>query len=219
MDTFIKKEHYNFIKKCLSDLNTTFKCCTDKNIVETCKLSTRDQIFNLFEALTEEQITLIDINTLQTALDIDSYTKKLDGYVYGMAPITNAQISKLFKKEHKIKMPDSDAQDTPHVYLSWIDESIRKLFIVYPINDKLVGMACRLPNSNSKNKHICTLCHYVGDETEVACVSPVCKATSSDAGAYRSISFDVCLDSKKCNDRITSAEKLENLLKDVCQIK
>ncbi|MDP4091257.1 MAG: elongation factor G-binding protein, partial [Bacillota bacterium] len=49
-------------------------------------------------------------------------------------------------------------------------------------------------------------------ESEVAAVSPVCKTSNSSEGAYRSIGFDICLDSGKCNERITSTEKLENIL-------
>lgn len=33
MEAFIKKHKYNYIKKCLNDLNNTFKSCVDINIV------------------------------------------------------------------------------------------------------------------------------------------------------------------------------------------
>lgn len=105
MESFIKKEHYNFIRKCVFDLNATFQCCVDKNIIEACKLSIREEIFNRFPGLSEDQKALIDISSLQDALDIDAYTQKLVDYVYGMPDVTNAEIKKLFKKEKKIKMP------------------------------------------------------------------------------------------------------------------
>ena len=34
-----------------------------------------------------------------------------------------AQISKLFKKEKKLKLPNLNSQDSKNVYLGWIDES------------------------------------------------------------------------------------------------
>ena len=57
---------------------------------------------------------------------------------------------------------------------------------------------------------------HIGPEKEVAFVSPVCKTSSSNLDAYKSIGFHVCLDSTKCNDRITS---VENLLKVVNNLK
>ena len=38
MNSFIKKQDYNYIKKCLFDLNNTLRNCVDKKIVEATKL-------------------------------------------------------------------------------------------------------------------------------------------------------------------------------------
>ncbi|MGL4344020.1 MAG: FBP domain-containing protein [Cellulosilyticaceae bacterium] len=219
MEPFISKENANFINKQLFHLTGTFKSCIDKNIIETCKLSIQEEILSLFPELSTEQKDVLTIVGLQDPLAIDTFKQHLDVYVYGIPTLTSSHLTKLFKKEKKLKLPTQNAQAQPLVYLGWIDESTRKLFIVRPVNGKLLGMVCRLPNTNSKNTHICTLCHHVGDDTEVAFVSAVCKTPSPDAGTYRSIGFDICLDSQKCNERITSTEKLEALLKNVCQIK
>lgn len=219
MNAFIKKHEYNYIKKCLNDLNNAFTNCVDINIIETTKAYINDKILCLFTSLSEEEKELLDISKINEPLQIDTYLASLDQYVYGMPNIANEQIIKLFKKEKKLKLPNIDAQDSKNVYLGWIDESIRKLFIVYNMNGKLMGMACRLPNSGSNNTHICTLCNHVGDQNEVAFVSPICKTANAGEGAYRSIGFDICLDSKKCNERITSTEKLEKILKNVNNIK
>ncbi|MGL5675303.1 MAG: FusB/FusC family EF-G-binding protein [Cellulosilyticaceae bacterium] len=219
MNAFIKKENYNFIRKRLFQLISTMKNCTDKRIIETCHLSIQDEIYNLFPSLSEDQKNLLCISSLTEPLAIESYMPKLESYVYGMPTVTTSELRKLFKKEKKMQLPSASDQENPHVYLGWIDESIRKLFIVHPIDGKMRGMACRLPNATSKNNHICTLCSHVGDATEVASVSPICKTRSSDGDSYRSISFDICLDSAKCNERIASTEKLEKLLKEVGQIK
>jgi hypothetical protein len=136
-----------------------------------------------------------------------------------MSNITKEQLSKLFKKEKKFKFPNPTAQDSKNVYLGWIDESIQKLFIAYNMNDKLIGMACRVPNYGSNNSHTCVLCNYVGGESEVAFVSPICKTDNTGEGAYKSMGFDLCLDSKKCNERIIAIDRLEKILKDVNNIK
>ncbi|NMM64892.1 FusB/FusC family EF-G-binding protein [Clostridium sp. P21] len=219
MEAFIKKHEYNYIKKCLNDLNNTFKSCVDINIVEASKAYISDKILNTFTSLSHEQKELLDINEINDPFQIDKYLDGLDKYVYGMPKVTNAQISKLFKKEKKLKLQNLDSQDSKNVYLGWIDEPIKKLFVAYNMNGNLIGMTCRMPNHSSNNTHICSLCNHVGRKDEVAFVSPVCKTSNSGEGAYKSIGFYICLDSKKCNDRIASTEKLERILKNVNNIK
>lgn len=219
MNTFIKKHEFNYIRKLLLDLKNTFLGCLDINIIEVSKAYTQDKILNIFSNLSEEEKELLDISKITKLHHFDKYLYELNEYVYGMPKITNAQISKLFKKEKKFKLPAQDVQDSKNVYLGWIDNSIKKLFVAYNMNDNLIGMACRISNPDSTNSRICVLCNRIGNENEVAFVSPICKATKGTKGAYRSIGFNLCLDSKKCNERIISVEKLEEILKNVNNIK
>lgn len=219
MNAFIKKYEYNYIKKCLHDLNNAFRFCVDINIIEATKSYIQDKILNVLSDLSEEEKKLLDITKITKSHHIDKYLAELNSYVYGMQNITNAQISRLFKKEKKFKLPSQDAQDSKNVYLGWIDNSIGKLFIAYNMNDIPLGMACRITNPDSNNSHICVLCNHIGRENEVAFVSSVCKTANTTEGAYRSIGFDICLNSEKCNERIVSIEKLEAILKNVNNIK
>lgn len=219
MKAFIKKHEYNYIKRCLHDLNNAFRSCVDIKIVEATKSYIQDKILNLFTNLSEEESAILDISKISDSLHIERYLAKLNEYVYGMPNITNAQINRLFKKEKKFKLPPIKARDSKNVYLGWIDESIRKLFVAYNMNGKLIGMACRITNNSSKNTRICALCNHVSEKNDVAFVSPICKTDNTGQGAYRSIGFDLCLDSQKCNERIESIEKLEKILMDVNNIK
>ncbi len=215
----MKKHEYNYIRKCLDDLNNAFKGCVDINIIEATKAYIQEKILYIFTNLSEEEKELLNINKITDSSHLDRYLAELNQYVYGMPNITNAQISRLFKKEKKLKLPNLNAQDSKNVYLGWIDKSTRKLFVTYNMNDKLIGMACRITNHVSNNSHRCVLCNRIGGENEVAFVSPICKTSNTAEGAYRSIGFDMCLDSEKCNERIASIEMLEKLLKDVNNIK
>ena len=217
MDTFIKKQEYNYIKNCLYDLNNAFINCIDPNIVETTKICTQDKILSFFSNLSEEQKEILNISKVTDPLDISTYLKDLNQYVYGMPTITGSEINKVFKKEKKLKLPDLSIQDSKLVYLGWIDESTRKLLITYNMDGKLLGMACRLTSSKRNSTNICTLCNHIGSESEVAFVSPICKPQSQDD--YKSLGFYVCLNSLECNERITSTEKLEQLIKAVNRIK
>lgn len=217
MNAFIKKQEFNYIRKCLFDLNNAFRNCVDGNIVETTKLITQDKILNFFDNLSEEEKEILDISKINEPLQIDSYLKDLDKYVYGMSNITKNELTKVFKKEKKLKLPNLNIEDSKLVYLGWIDESTNKLLIVYNVDGKLLGMACRLTLNSPKGANVCTLCNHIASENEVAFVSPICKPRSEDD--YKSLGFHICLNSEECNERITSTEKLENLLKTVNRIK
>ncbi|MGL4773453.1 MAG: FBP domain-containing protein, partial [Clostridium sp.] len=115
--------------------------------------------------------------------------------------------------------PEFDFKEKKTVYLGWFDESTRKLLISYNMNGKLVGMVCRLQGFNSTKTHICALCNRMGKDDEITYVSSLCKTTSKSLDAYKSTAFYVCLDSEKCNEKITSTDKLEEILKDVNNIK
>lgn len=151
--------------------------------------------------------------SINDPLYIEVYIKKLDKYVYGMESITNAQISKLFKKEKKLKLPSQELLDSKKVYLGWIDEGTQKMLIAYKMNNRLLGMTCRLTDLNTNCS--CALCNNRGDDKDpVVYVSSLCK-TKNTMDNYKSIAFAVCADSKKCNERITSTDKIEEIFKEV----
>lgn len=217
MKEFIKKQEYNYIKRCMGDLNGAFRNCADGNIVETIRVCCQEKILSHFNDLSSEQKEILDISKITDPLLIEPYLKDLEQYVYGMSNLSATEITKVFKKEKKLKIPNLDIEDSKLIYLGWIDESTRKLLIVYKLDGKLLGMACRLPKTNNNGTNICALCNHIGSESEVAFVSPICKQTSQDD--YKSLGFYVCLNSDECNERIESVKKLEELIKIVNKIK
>lgn len=217
METFIKNHEFNYIKRCMKDLSNSLVSCVDKDIIQANKLYINQKILDNFSNLSKEQKNLLDISKITEQYQIDFYLEKLLNYVYESPNITNAQINRLFKKEKKFKLPGEDILNSKSTYLGWIDNQIRKLFIAYNLDGNLVGMACRISNPEPKSSHRCVLCNHIGKENEVAFVSPICKQSSKDA--YKSIGFDICLNSKDCNERIVSIDKLEDLLKTVNNIK
>ncbi|GAA0815529.1 FusB/FusC family EF-G-binding protein [Clostridium tertium] len=217
METFVKNHKFNYIKRCMKDLSNSLVSCVDKDIIQANKLYINQKVLDKFSNLSKEQKNLLDISKITEQYQIDFYLEKLLNYVYESPNITNAQINRLFKKEKKFKLPSEDIFNIKTTYLGWIDNQIRKLFIAYNLDGNLVGMACRISNPEPKSSHRCVLCNHIGKENEVAFVSPICKQSSKDA--YKSIGFDICLNSKDCNERIVSIDKLKDLLKTVNNIK
>ena len=54
MNRFIKKHEFNYIKKCLSELNDAFINCKDSNIIAASKAYIQDKILNKFSSLSDE---------------------------------------------------------------------------------------------------------------------------------------------------------------------
>ena len=187
MKSFIKKQQFNYIKRCLFDLNNAFINCSDPNIINVSKSIAQDKILSCFDKLSEGEKEILNISKITTPLHIDIYLNDLNIYVFGMENITKNQLVKIFKKEKKLKIPNLDIKDKKLVYLGWITES--------------------KPNSSN----ICTLCNHIGNSAEVGFVSPICKPKNQDD--YKSLGFYICLNSDECNERITSTEKLETLIK------
>lgn len=213
MKKFITKLDYNYIRKCLYDFNNTLSNCVDPNIIEANKIYIQDKIYSNLSTLTEEEKKILDISKIKDFEDITIYLNNLKKYVYSITNVTEAEIRKLFKKEKKLKIPDINSIENKNVYLGWIDESTRKMFIVYNLNNTPTGMVCKLSNIESNHTSICALCNHPGDNSELAFVSSICKTNNPDKGSYKSIAFNICLDSNKCNERITKVDKLEELIK------
>ncbi len=201
MKSFIKKQQFNYIKRCLFDLNNTFINCSDPNIINVSKLIAQDKILSCFDKLSEGEKEILNISKITTPLHIDIYLNDLKS----IEPL------KIFKKEKKLKIPNLDIKDKKLVYLGWIDEATKKLLITYNLNGNLLGMSCRLTESKPNSSNICTLCNHIGNSAEVGFVSPICKPKNQDD--YKSLGFYICLNSDECNERITSTEKLETLIK------
>lgn len=216
MENFLRKHEYNYIKKQLCSLQKLMKGSPGSDVIKANKLHIEDNILNLFSDITNEQKNLFNIENLNDSNQIDDYLAELKNYLIASSKFSNAKISKIFKKEKKLKIPKLDSTDTTNTYLSWVDEGTRKLFVVYNLNDKTVGMACRIPNAEPNKPRICSICNRVSNSGEITFVSPICKTSKNN---YRSIGFNMCLDSKKCNNKITSLDKLEEVLKEVNNIK
>ena len=54
MNEFIKKQEYNYIKRCMGDLNSALRNCVDKNVVDAIRICCQDKILSHFNDLSDE---------------------------------------------------------------------------------------------------------------------------------------------------------------------
>ncbi len=96
-------------------LSNSFICCIYADVIEGNKAYINQKILNKFSSLSDKEKNLLNIAEITKQYEIDKYLDKLIDYVYGMPKLTNAQISRLFKK--KLKLPPKEAQYSKNVYL------------------------------------------------------------------------------------------------------
>jgi hypothetical protein len=210
---FIRNHQYNFIKKQTGILQQA--CLTaDRKVIDTVRGSAEAKILEMFPEAGESQIQeLLRISALNTAEDFQEYLHSLETHVTEFPGLTENKIKKLFPKNKKLKIPDLSAIDCRFVtYLSWIDISANKLFLVYPLEGQLIGVEGRFTPANKKG--VCCLCSR---NKEIALFSAVCKSKPANASPdyYKAVGNYMCLDGGECNKDITDTASLEKLLLDI----
>lgn len=209
-ETFIKNENYNFIKKQVDLIKDSRKKNADPSVVKAVKELANAKISDLFSDSRPEQMEMLDLSELKSDSEFDQYLQRLLPYLKPFPHMTEQQLKKLFPKSKKLKMPDLSKLDLNRLtYLSWIDISTNKKFIVFELNEELVGIECKFTTLSKDN--MCSFCNRFG---QVAFITTVTKAKkSNNPDYYKSIGNYICLDSEECNKKITSVEYLSEFLK------
>lgn len=213
MDAFIMNHHYNFIKKQVDIVLGALKTGTDRKVQEAVKYSAETKVLELFPHVSEDQKQLVErISSCKTTEEFQEYLRSLDPYVIDFPRVSDKQISKLFPKNKKLKMPDFTAINYHALtYLGWLDISTNKLFMVYPLNGKVVGVEGKYTQTHKKG--VCFLCNGYG---EVALFSAITKSRGSQsADYYKAVGNYMCMDSHACNKNITDVTSIERFIETV----
>ncbi|PLT29331.1 FusB/FusC family EF-G-binding protein [Peribacillus deserti] len=214
--TFIRNHQYNFIKKQVDIIKDTYKKGTDKQVINAVKDSAYAKMIDLFQDHPGIPTHIFDLSGLATEAEFDLYTADLNAFIQPFPAVTEQQIKKMFPKTKKLKMPDLKAIDLERTtYLSWYDIGTNKKYIVYELNDRLVGIECRFNIFSRKN--VCSFCNRHG---QVAFISSVTKAKKiNNPDYYKAIGNYICFDSTECNHQITSVNYLDSFIKEILQEK
>lgn len=209
MEPFINNHQFNKISMTMNNLQRLLKFNSDEMIVNATKEINNCEIRSLFYDLSEEYHTFVDITAINLPEDVDRYMERLAGATYGMKPVSEAQLKKLFRKEKKLKLPTLNFEMKS--FLGWFDQSRRKLYLVHWIEGKLTGMVCHVKDIEASNSRMCAICGHINEGSDVVPVSVKCKTKNPEN--YHVFGFNICKDSISCNRRVTSIDPLENLIK------
>ncbi len=211
---FIRNHQYNDIKKQVGLLQSTCNSVSDRKVVESVRYNAQVKLNEVFpDANGLQKQALGNITLLQTAEEFQHYLRSLEPYLAEFAQVTENQLKKLFPKIKKLKVPDLTAIDYRYVtYLGWIDIATNKLFLVYHLNGKLVGIEGKYTPTNKKG--VCFVCNR---HEEVALFTAVTKwkPASATPDYYRAIGNYMCVNSEACNKNITDVAVLEKFIQGV----
>lgn len=213
-EPFIRNHHYNFIKNQANSVLYALRTVGDPKILESVRFSAQTKVAELFPDVTDERKKILEsISDLKTAEDFHQYLQSLEPYLTEFPQITETQIRKLFPKNKKLKLPDLAQIDFRYVsYLSWIDISTNKMFIVYHMNGQFVGVEGRYTATNKKS--YCFACNKI---EELVLFSAVSKKRPAHASPdyYNSVGNYLCMNGHECNANMTDVSSLEKFIDSV----
>ncbi|OCT13621.1 elongation factor G-binding protein [Paenibacillus pectinilyticus] len=209
---FIRNHHYNEIKKQIGQLQNTCNSVSDSKVVKAVRNDTEVKLNELISDATDDQKQLLsNLEQLQTSADFQRYMHALEPYLAEeYAQVSDNQLKKLFPKHKKLKLPDLTGSTYRFAtYLGWTDQAANKMFIVYDLKGKLIGIEGRYTPTNKKG--VCFVCNR---HAEVALFMATTKWKPAGASPdyYRAIGNYLCVNSEVCNKNITDVDTLEKFI-------
>ncbi|WP_075983057.1 FusB/FusC family EF-G-binding protein [Bacillus massilinigeriensis] len=206
MEPFIRNEQFNFIKIQTQKLINGHSTVNDKGVLNALESLALEAVLNLFEELNAEQKQLLaPIVGIKDRDQAEEFLSQLKPYVIPFK-VTQQSVKKVLSKAKKLKVPPLEKMDLTELsYLGWDDKGSQKKFLVAYHGEKLVGLQGTFSPLNKKG--ICAICNKLEPvgmfmtETKGAV-----QGTFTKRGNY------ICEDSQKCNQNITSLEKLNDFI-------
>ncbi|MBT2734904.1 FusB/FusC family EF-G-binding protein [Bacillus sp. ISL-7] len=210
-EKYIKNADYNFILKQVALIKDSYKKNAAPNVIQAVKDIANLKIIELFPNATDEQKEMLDLSALKTDQEYNKYIQQLHVYLLPFPKVSEAQMKKMFPKNKKLKLPDLGKMNLHQLtYLSWVDISTNKKFIVFELEGKMVGIECKYTLLNKDN--ICSFCNRFGQVAYISTVTKEKKAKNPDY--YKAIGNYICFDSTECNKNITNVDYLTTFLKE-----
>lgn len=206
MNPFIQVDQFNFIRRQALNLVNGHASSNDNGVRNTIKSMAIEKVSALFPDQNEEQTELLKpLSGINDKEKAEYFFAQLKPYVIPFE-VTEQGVKKLFPKVKKLKVPALEDLDLQEMcYLTWMDYSLNKKFIVININGKLVGVHGSFDPLNQKG--ICAICNgYEEVGLFLAEKKGQVQGTFTKKGNY------ICRDSEVCNHNINSLDHLHEFI-------
>ncbi|MED4354281.1 FusB/FusC family EF-G-binding protein [Schinkia azotoformans] len=206
MKPFIRTDQYNFIRVQARKLVNGHSTAKDPDVIKAIEDMVLENILAMFINMNDEQKQLIqpvvEIHDKEMA---EKFLAQLKQYVIPFN-VSEQAVRKLFPKVKKLSVPPLDKMDLRDiVYLSWFGNSTSKKYIVSSHDNKLSGIYGSFTQANQKG--ICSLCNGLG---EVGMF--LAEIKGKEQGTFTKRGNYICSDSQKCNENLTSFDKLTDFI-------
>ncbi|MCD1260424.1 FusB/FusC family EF-G-binding protein [Paenibacillus athensensis] len=208
---FIRNHEYNFLNKQAELVQRALRTNAGANIVRSVREEAAAQLAALFVAATEDQKRLLlRLPELETAEQLAAYWQELQPYRTEFPLLGDKQLQKLFPKVKKLKAPDLSELDRRRLtYFGWTDLAMHRLFMVYPLDGRMVGIEGRFTPTGKKG-----YCFICGRHEELGLFSAISRKRPAHASPdyYKAIGNYMCADSRVCNESVTDPGALERFI-------
>lgn len=211
---FIRNYQYNVIKQSANSVIQAYQTINDPKVLDSVRFNAQTKVLEQFPEVTAEHKTMLEsIEALRSPNDVQKYLTELEPFLMEFPAITESQLRKLFKKNKKLKLPDLEQIDFRFVtYMSWIDISSNKMFLVYEKDGQHIGIEGRFTETNKKS--YCFACNRYEKLVLFSAVSKKRPAHASQ-DYFKSVGNYICINSQDCNRNITSVSTLEAYIESV----
>jgi hypothetical protein len=207
MEPYIRVDQFQFIKNQTQHLINGYASVNDRKVLNALKSTVYDKVLNLFNHIEAEQKQLVDqIIEVEDHANAEEYLNSLKPFVIPFKKVTEQTLKKLFPKAKKLKLPVLDDIDLKEMtYLGWNEKGTNKKYIIAIQPKGFIGLEGSFTPSSKKG--ICTLCSR---HSQVGLFMSEIKG--SVQGTYTRRGNYICQDSMKCNENVTSLEKLDGFI-------
>ncbi|URN95659.1 MAG: FusB/FusC family EF-G-binding protein [Candidatus Pristimantibacillus lignocellulolyticus] len=213
-NTFIRNHQYNLIKKQVSLLQNAYNTANNQKVIQSVREQAQVTVLETCPVTNEQQLQSLNaISTINSTTEFQSYLNSLEPYVEEFPKLTDIQLKKLFPKIKKLKTPNWAELDYRYVtYLGWTDIATNKMFLIYRLDNQIVGIEGRFTPTHKKG--VCFLCNK---HEKVALFTSVIKAKPAKASPdyYKAMGNYMCVNSNTCNHNITNVTVLDKFFRDV----
>lgn len=210
MDPFLQNHQFNRIaQQALAVLNAV-QTSTDAKVVEAAKHNALSKAVEGYPELSGYRFEIVERMTrLRTTEEFQAYIGELTNYTIRFPAVTEKQLKGLFPKVKKLRLPDlAGIGERMLTYLGWTDAGSERMYIVYPLEGRLIGIEGRY--SPEHKQGVCAFCNKTGDTNLFTATSN--KRMSNNPDYYKAVGQYICVDSAACNARLTNAEPLERFV-------
>jgi hypothetical protein len=207
MEPFIRNDQYNFIKEQAAHLVNGHSSVNDKGVLNALRAITSEKAKALFPELTAEQEELLaPLPDIKDRAEADRFLEGLQDYIIPFPAVSEQAARKLFPKAKKLKVPEAGLEEQKGIsYFSWDDKGTGRRYMAVLNKNKLAGLSGTFKPISQKG--ICSICGKHGEAGLF-----VSQKKGAVQGTYVRKGNYICRDTMKCNQNLTSLEKLEQFV-------